>query len=392
MIELITGLPGNGKTLYTISEVKARAEKENRPVFYHGIPELKLDWESLDDPREWAKVPPGAIVVLDEAQKTFRNRSMGSTPPEFVQQLETHRHLGIDLVLITQHPSLIDPAVRRLAGRHQHLVRPYGLQYSTVHSWSSVKDNCDKSRADSEKKKWVFDKSVYSLYKSAEVHTVKRSIPGRVKMLGILGLVFVAIAWYVVNFVSKKVTASDASVAAVVPAPGSSAPAVSGAMQPPMYTSGTGRDAVDPVADLNDYVWKETPRVSGLPHTAPKYDQATTPTRVPVPAMCIQIGTPASGRELQCKCYTQQATPMDTPFNMCMEFARNGYFQDFDAERDRAQVAHAEAGQAILSDRPDSPRPEREHGRGGPAVVAFADVPERPVNPVRVTGSTVLGR
>lgn len=44
MIDLITGLPGNGKTLYTISTVKKMSEGENRPVYYAGIPELTLDW------------------------------------------------------------------------------------------------------------------------------------------------------------------------------------------------------------------------------------------------------------------------------------------------------------------------------------------------------------
>ena len=173
MIELITGLPGNGKTLLAISEVKAQAERENRPVFYHGIPELNIPgWELLEDPREWAKVPPRSIVLLDEAQKTFRNRSLGSVPPVYVTELETHRHLGIDLVMITQHPSLIDPAVRRLSGRHRHVIRIWGMEASTVHKWDAVKDNCDKQRADSEKTKWSFDKRVYGLYKSAEVQTV----------------------------------------------------------------------------------------------------------------------------------------------------------------------------------------------------------------------------
>jgi len=52
MITLITGLPGNGKTLYTISFVKALAEKENRPVFYSGITDLALDWTEIEPEKE----------------------------------------------------------------------------------------------------------------------------------------------------------------------------------------------------------------------------------------------------------------------------------------------------------------------------------------------------
>ena len=42
MITLITGVPGSGKTCYVIDFIQ-QALKESRPVFVHGIPELKLD-------------------------------------------------------------------------------------------------------------------------------------------------------------------------------------------------------------------------------------------------------------------------------------------------------------------------------------------------------------
>lgn len=349
MIELITGLPGNGKTLYTIAQVKAAAIRDNRAVFYHGIPELTLNWERLEDPKNWMTVPPGSIVVIDEAQKTFRNRSVGQTPPEFVTALETHRHLGIDLVLITQHPSLIDPSVRRLAGKHQHMVRIWGTEASTVHQWDAVKDNCDKSRTDSNKKKWAFDKSVYGLYKSAEVHTMKRSIPARVKvLLGLFVLLACAIA-YMVMFIGKKTGAieADKPEAALV-----------GTMANPMLArpSSSGESAVfDPVADARQYVAMATPRVDGLPHTAPRYDAITVPVRAPVPAACVQVGSPAQTGDVKCKCYSQQGTPMDVEFNMCIQFARNGYFQDFDAEKDQQSDQKAARGVAVLSSRPDHP-------------------------------------
>lgn len=391
MIELVTGLPGNGKTLYTISQVKERAEKENRAVFYHGIPELTLNWEQIDDPKEWAKCPPGSIIVLDEAQKVFRNRSMGSTPPEYVQQLETHRHMGIDIVMITQHPSLIDPAIRRLAGRHQHLVRIWGTEASTVHRWDAVKDNCDKQRSDSEKKKWVFDKRVYGFYKSAEVHTVKRSIPGRVKMLGVLLVLLVCFVTYAARYVAKRASGGNPAAAAVVPGaaapPGQ--PAIAGAVLP-AAAPGQARAAVDPIADLKEYVWKESPRVAGLPQTAPKYDPLTAPSRVPVPAMCIQKGVASKG-DVSCTCFTQQATPMDVPFNMCMQFARAGFFQDFDADKDRQASERSEASAKVLAASPVGNAPERV--LDGPRVVAdFKETPPPEKYQYRLTGATILSK
>jgi predicted AAA+ superfamily ATPase len=123
---LVTGLPGAGKTLFTITAVKEQAEKENRQVFYHGIKDLKLPWTPLEKPEEWPLVPPGSIVVLDEAQQLYRQRPAGSSVPPWVSALETLRHRGITLWLITQHPMLLDNHVRRLTGRHLHAIRRFG--------------------------------------------------------------------------------------------------------------------------------------------------------------------------------------------------------------------------------------------------------------------------
>lgn len=363
MIELITGLPGNAKTLYTIAHVKAWAERESRPVYYHGIPELTLDWQQID-PEKWMECPPGAIVVIDEAQKVYRNRSVGAQPPEHVKALETHRHLGIDLVFITQHPMLIDPSVRRLTQTHKHMVRIWGMQASTVHKWDAVRDNCDKpaARRDSEKTKWVFDKSVFKLYKSSELHTVKRSIPLRAKLLLLVPVLLFASGWYVYRTLVHKPAPAPVAAVAGPAAPAHEVPGQTVSADP-------SSKPFDPVADARQFVAMNTPRVEGLPQTAPKYDELTKPVRVPVPAACIQRGSATSGAEVSCKCFTQQGTPMDVKFNMCLEFARNGFFQDFDADRDREGVERMKQGQQVLSSRPDQSMRDR------PQVLAFTDIP-----------------
>jgi zona occludens toxin len=283
--------------------------------------------------------------------------------------------LGIDLVLITQHPSLIDPAVRRLSGSHRHLVRIWGMEASTVHQWPSVKDNCDKSRGDSEKTKWAFDKSVYKLYKSAEVHTMKRSIPGRVKLLGVLVLLFAAAVWYMVGYVKKRTQPPPAAVATA-----SSTPASGQSVSNNTNTTQTNSARpLDPLADAIQYAARETPRVAGLPHTAPKYDELTKPVRVPVPAMCIEKGSLESASGLACKCYTQQGTPMAVDMGMCRTIAHNGYFQDFDAEPKRAELARADATQVGSKER-------SEDKDAGPHVLVIPELPDRPVTTVRVSG------
>jgi zona occludens toxin len=335
MIELVTGLPGNCKTLHTISRVRDWAVKDSRQVFYSGIPlseegKEKLGWLEID-PLKWFEAPPNSIVIIDECQRVFRNRSLGQIPGKHVTELETHRHLGVDLVFITQHPSLVDPAIRKLTGAHRHMVRIWGMEASTVHYWPAVRDNCDKpaQRNDSEKTKWKFDKSVYSLYKSAEVHTVKRTIPK-----GVFMLLLVPVALAGAGFMVYKTTIGKHPQAATAK-PGQVA---TGSVQGGLAPAGAPA-RLDPLAEAKDYAWKQTPRVEGLAYTAPKYDGITVPTAVPVPAACVVMKN-------RCQCYSQQATKLDVGFNQCAEIARNGYFQDFDpngakGDRDRQLVAQA---------------------------------------------------
>lgn len=369
-ITLYTGIPGNGKTLKMIHDVKALSEKEGRPVFYHGLTDITLPWTKLDDPRKWFEVPTKAIVVIDEAQEIFRNRSVGQMPPEFVTKLETHRHLGIDLYMTTQSPSFIDPHVRKLTQLHMHMVRIRGGERATMHLWREVRDNPEKNRKDSERTVWNFDKSLYGTYKSAEAHTMKRSFSKRqlffVALFPVFGLLAAATYFTLKDVMPgagvKKVEARSSS-------------GVIGQLAANAAAS-NGEKSFDAVADAKRYVQMSTPRVAGLPQTAPKYDALTVPTRVPVPAMCVQRGSVTSRKEVSCKCYSQQGTPMPTEFNMCVEFARNGFFQEFDADKDRQAEQRTAQGVQAMSSRADDPLPRDRPAGGGASVVAFNSVPD----------------
>lgn len=322
MINLITGLPGNGKTLFTISYVKQLSEKENRPVFYSGIKDLNIpSWQEIEA-EKWFDAPPRAIVLIDECQRVFRPRTISKDVPRYVSELETHRHGGIDLFLITQHPMLADSAIRRLTNNHRHVIRTFGTERATIHEWGSVKDNCDKSsaRKDSVKHMWKFDKSAYSLYKSAEVHTVKRNIPTRIYLLLLAPLLIAAAVFYMYQFTKSKSSPSvDVSPVLV---PSSSSIASSSVAVKASY-----KNAVE---DAKEYVYLNQARVEGMPSSAPKYDQITAPTVAPVPSGCIATKT-------KCNCYTQQATPIKMDQEMCLDIVKNGYFQDFDPNMKRSE-------------------------------------------------------
>jgi zona occludens toxin len=319
MISLITGLPGNGKTLFALWLIKHKALKEGRQVFYHNIKDLTLPW-TVHGPENWMDMPAGSIMVIDECQDVFPKKPNGSKLPDHYSELAKHRHKGFDIFLITQHPSLLDNFVRKLVGQHYHAIRKFGLQRSTIYEWGAAVDSPEKvtSHKNAIPLKWKFPREVFTYYKSAEVHTVKRAIPAKLILAGLFVLAVIAAGyWSLDRFQNRHkqgVDGAPLSVQAASPAGGFAA-----------------APSVDPMADARAWVNRETARVEGLPHTAPKYDEMTKPTTVPVPAMCIRRGQ-------RCQCYTQQATKMAVPFNQCVDIAYNGYFQEFDPTPNRRQV------------------------------------------------------
>ncbi|MFL9611424.1 zonular occludens toxin domain-containing protein [Methylobacillus sp. Pita2] len=350
MITLITGLPGSGKSLFTLKTVKELADKEMRPVFYHGIPELTLDWQRMEKGEDWTECPQGAIIVIDECQTTFRPRANGAAVPKYVSQLEVHRHSGHDLFLITQHPMLLDGNVRRLVGRHFHVVRFYGFQKSTIHEFQSVRENV-KSLKGSIEKHFVYPKEVFGWYKSADLHTVKKRIPARLVLVVLMPILFIFVAWYAIktiNGFTDHHTPENLE----------------------QQTEKVTNPAAQPYAPARPQYVKEEPtwlearqeRVPGLPYTAPVYDKLTEPITVPVPAACVDFRG-------QCKCYSQQGTPVATPEYLCKQIIQGGMFVDFNpgqsanelsqqAERDRitAERQRSEEARQRMLDREESER------------------------------------
>jgi zona occludens toxin len=319
MIVLTTGQPGAGKTLYTLFYVQQLAQKENRQVYFNGVADLKIPgWLELDNAEEWYKLPPGSIVLLDECQRLFRPRGNGATVPEYVAKLETHRHQGMDLFFITQHPMLVDTNVRRLVGKHFHVKRTFGMQRATVHEFPDLRQEPDKSREGSVRHDFSYPKEVFTWYKSAEVHTVKRSIPPRVFFLLLLPIILAALVWATVAWWQGKMEHKTGGGDAPAPA------------QTGLISTQAPNQTVKPLTTA-EYLAQLQPRIPGLPHTAPRYDSVQQVKTAPVPAACI-----ASAKK--CHCYTQQATPLDMDDAMCRNIAANGLF---DPTQESHQAASA---------------------------------------------------
>lgn len=333
MIHLITGQPGAGKTLYALHYVQALAEGK-REIYYEGITDLKLPWVQMDDSREWFKLPPGSIVVIDECQRIFRPRGNGAAVPEYVSQLETHRHQGIDLVLITQHPMLCDNNVRRLTGRHFHVVRTFGMARATVHEWTEVRVDCDKRRSDSVRHAFTYPVDSFAWYKSAEVHTHKRRIPMRVYFLFTIPVIMAAIGYGMYRWFEAKMNVDPSKELLKGQAP-ASRPGVTqwgpGGTVPVSRTDRT-MNAAERQAE---YIRSHVPAIPGLAYTASRYDEVTKPKVAPIPAACV------SSASKGCRCYSQQGTRMaDVPDDICQSIVANGFFVDWQ-DPQKVRVASA---------------------------------------------------
>lgn len=239
MIELITGSPGAGKTTYAVAarlaeEVKReivlddatcdklgheRGTKVTRRLVVAGIRGLALDHERLphlltrdatptaevekwnaikadadsapvyqrlpDEPAHdvpaimqnwWLWCKPGDLIVIDEAQFVMPRGTLGRKPPYWLQAMEIHRHYGVDFLLITQHPQLIDTTVRALVGLHRHVRSVMGSNVCMCYVWDHA-SNPERYNMAS-KSSFVRKAAHFKLFHSSVAH-VKPPSAGR---------------------------------------------------------------------------------------------------------------------------------------------------------------------------------------------------------------------
>ncbi|MDH1903419.1 zonular occludens toxin domain-containing protein [Comamonas aquatica] len=264
MITLITGVPGSGKTLYTVSEIVKKFigttvveidDDENEIVhprtIFTNINGLRLEHELIDarddgglgNWHQW--VQPGAQIVFDEVQKVWPIRPNGSKVPDCIQALDTHRHMGVDFVLMTQTINNMDRHLQGLVGRHLHIRRIGNLPLAIIYEW----DHCSRSLMYSKafsKRAWWYNTKDYRLYKSAKVHTkVARKSPTILWffLVSLIGLAFAApTAWG--KFMGVFWPEEKQLVAQAAPSKPASAPAV----HKPSASSSDSSSASAPVA------------------------------------------------------------------------------------------------------------------------------------------------
>ena len=131
MIELYEGVPGSGKSYHAVCEKFLPWVKQGRRLYiavdgiyldrlslFTGIDLETLEqqitiWkDSVEVLQAFPHVEPGSAVIIDEAQTVFR--SMQKVEPGLLRWLETHRHYGVDILLMSQDFRQMSQGVTRL--------------------------------------------------------------------------------------------------------------------------------------------------------------------------------------------------------------------------------------------------------------------------------------
>jgi zona occludens toxin len=221
-ITLVTGVPGSGKTLWAIWSL-LKEIKAGRRVVANGINGLAIDHELWDDDmvRSWhLHCKPNDVIVIDEVQRIWPQVSVGVKATEDIEKLHVHRHFGVDIVVITQHPNRMNKTIRDLVGRHVHVRRLFGGRRAMLYEWDCA-HNPNSGFRDAVKHVWNYPKEVFNLYVSAELHTKPKAVVPKALLIAPLALVVaVYLGWRGFKSVSGGFGIGPAKAVAAPGAPG----------------------------------------------------------------------------------------------------------------------------------------------------------------------------
>lgn len=180
MISLYEGVPGAGKSFFLVKDKLLAALKSGRRCYVRldgffidrtaalgGFSEDELLkqvtlLDEFDILRLQEVVEPGSFVVIDEAQNFFRG--MTKLDPRLLRWLESHRHYGVEIVVLCQEWGQITSAVHRLVEITYKFRRLWALGIKRF--VIDVRGNPSDTKNIRTMGPYVYDSRVYSFYDS----------------------------------------------------------------------------------------------------------------------------------------------------------------------------------------------------------------------------------
>lgn len=329
-INLLTGLPGAGKSLRQVEAI-LHAQEKGLLVYHCNIDGLNVDgvmpWE---DPRKWQELPAGSILFVDEAQEFFPARRSGE-PPDYIRAMSKIRHEGVRLVLATQQPDYLDSYLRGLVGMHEHLYRIAGKDQSFIFRNHQLMDQVRvslkriKSLYDHEK--WTLPVDLFKYYTSAQTHTVKYKMPALMKKVLVaaplaLALFGAPIGYLIYSAIKAKTDAAETAASAGPVPPGEDRQGGKSA------TQGNASGASRHVETADEFILKQVPRVAHQLWSAPMFDESMRAPVAKPELYCMSSGdgemADGKWRGDTCSCLTEQGTRYQLDQQTCFAVVREG--------------------------------------------------------------------
>ena len=193
---LITGKKGSGKSHFATSQIKYIVDNHPDHAVYADIAGLNIDgvkpspkdWQDLMDDRGVGN----CTIFYDEAQRLewADNSSTKINSDPRIREMTMIRHANINIVIITQDPTFVHSALRKLVDVHYHVSHPFKDGKPKVFKFTGAMSTIDDKGAykayATEEFTHKLDKETSQLYKSVDdgaTHDQKKSIPKKVKIM-----------------------------------------------------------------------------------------------------------------------------------------------------------------------------------------------------------------
>ncbi len=220
MISIVYGVPGSGKTYYSVYRLSKILKNNDNFVLISNIENLKIDHLKLDDLINnyggldnffnvdcefWKQdLEKKKLLFIDEAQRYFNKRFFSSTVFFFFQY---HRHLNIDIYLITQSYKTLPTELVVLCELLVQAVPPsfriFGNSFRYLVKDLETHETVDKFDI-------PFDRSIASLYTSALVVDKNRKMTYTQKYV-LISVVLVVVALFVLLIFFPKLLLNKSS-------------------------------------------------------------------------------------------------------------------------------------------------------------------------------------